>query len=162
MKRVYWSVPAAVAAAAIALTASPASASTQIHTDQISGVYGYGAYWDDANGHNMRGQVADTKADGNCAEVWLDFTTFPHQHHDAYMVYACGNGKKGWSPVFTLSEAQGSTINGFRMAVCRATTSTSRPTGCKVWNDSTEEGQATWPVMSYDAGTFSAYPAQNV
>ncbi|WP_419994449.1 hypothetical protein [Streptomyces boninensis] len=88
----------------------------------------------------------DSKADGYCAETWVDYTTSPHRHYDPYLVFACGNGKAGYGPEFTTNHDN---PNGFRMAVCKARTRNSKPEGCKLWNTDNNFAVEAWQHGKY-------------
>ncbi|GAA3820360.1 hypothetical protein [Streptomyces chiangmaiensis] len=133
-----------------------AAASHQQHTMSTTGVYGIGQYTQSGTGYTLQAYVHDTVADGYCAEVWLDFTTDPHEHHGPLMTYACGKNVDGWGAT-RHANSPNHRIKSFRMAVCRAhkpwarypsQNQISRPVGCKEWNNSNAAG---WAVLAWKA-----------
>jgi hypothetical protein len=62
---------AGVIVLAVPALATPAH---QQHTMSGRGVYGIGQYTQRGSGYNLQAYVHDTRRDGYCAEVWLDFT----------------------------------------------------------------------------------------
>lgn len=125
--------------AALLATAAPASAD-QFWSDSISGAYGSARYDDGLRTSWLRGYSWDNARDGWCAETWLDFTTRPHKHFDAYAIRACGNQSGGWGKTHTKRSVY---INGVRAALCRYQPSTAR-----------RECTASWPHDSVRSGTF--------
>jgi hypothetical protein len=147
-------------AAQLASAASPAH---QQHTMSITGAYAIGQYTRNGTGYDLQAYVHDTKPDGYCAQVWLDFTTFPHEHHGPLMTYACGNNVRGWGANRHANSPQHK-IKSFRMAVCRAKepwvryssgNQVSRPVGCRAW----PSGQsADWAVHAWRASDLKITP----
>ncbi|MFL6142173.1 MAG: hypothetical protein ACJ72N_09965 [Labedaea sp.] len=134
---------AAVAAVMLMGQVASASPAHQQHTMSAAGVYGIGQYTQRGSGYDLQAYVHDTRADGYCAEVWLDFTTDPHEHHGPLMTYACGNGSDGWG-VTRHANSPDHKIKSFRMAICRAkkpavryspSNQVSRPVDCHEWNN---------------------------
>jgi hypothetical protein len=130
-----------------------------------TGVYGIGHYTQSGTGYTLQAYVHDTKSDGYCAEVWLDFTTDPHEHHGALMTYACGTGVDGWGAT-RYATSKSHRIKSFRMAVCRAknpsvryskSNQVSRPVGCKEWNSSRAAG---WAVLAWQANDLKITAAR--
>jgi hypothetical protein len=128
----------------------------QQHTMSIPGAYGIGQYTQRGSGYDLQAYVHDTKRDGLCAEVWLDFTTDPHQHHGPLMTYACGKGVDGWGATRHANSSRHQ-IKSFRMAICRArkpsvryssANQVSRPLGCREWNNHNAAG---WAVLAWRA-----------
>lgn len=149
---------AATAAFSVPALAPPASATAahQQHTMSATGVYGIGQYTQSGTGYTLQAYAHDTKADGYCAEVWLDFTTDPHEHHGPLMTYACGTGVDGWGAT-RHANSPSHKIKSFRMAVCRAKkpavrypsgNQVSRPVDCKEWNNSQPVG---WAAVAWKA-----------
>ncbi|WP_019634671.1 hypothetical protein [Actinomadura atramentaria] len=153
---------AIVLGAAAALVVTPpassalASAPRQQHTMSATGVYGIGLYAQQGTGYTLQAYVHDTKSDGYCAEVWLDFTTDPHEHHGPLMTYACGTGVDGWGSTRHAVSSKHK-IKSFRMAICRAKkpwvryskkNQVSRPVNCKEWNNRNAKG---WAVLAWQA-----------
>jgi hypothetical protein len=142
--------------AAAPLAMSARTAPRQQHTMSVPGAYGIGQYTQRGSGYNLQAYVHDTKRDGACAEVWLDFTTDPHEHHGPLMTYACGKGVDGWGAT-RHANSSGHRITSFRMAICRArkpavryshSNQVSRPTGCREWNNHNAPG---WAVLAWRA-----------
>jgi hypothetical protein len=155
-------VAGAVAILGAAVLATPDSARTsaisphQQHTMSGTGVYGIGQYTQRGSGYNLQAYVHDTRRDGYCAEVWLDFTTDPHEHHGPLMTYACGKGVDGWGATRHANSSR-HRIRSFRMAICRAKkpavryssrNRVSRPVGCREWNNRNASG---WAVLAWQA-----------
>jgi hypothetical protein len=147
---------AASVLAAAPLARSAGTAPHQQHTMSIAGAYGIGQYTQRGSGYNLQAYVHDTKRDGVCAEVWLDFTTDPHQHHGPLMTYACGNGVDGWGATRHANSSHHE-IRSFRMAICRASkpsvryprgNQVSRPVDCREWNNRNAAG---WAVLAWRA-----------
>ena len=91
----------------------------------------------------LRGFVRDTDpADGQCAEIWMDFTTRPHHHFDAYVVRIC-SGRAGWGRYNKAGSRWGWRINGARTAAC-------------TWSPASGKRKCTqqWAHDSVKAGTF--------
>ncbi|KAF4405930.1 hypothetical protein [Streptomyces lycii] len=107
----------------------------------IGGAYGIASYYTESGAKKMNGYVHDTLADGHCAMLWMDFTTNPHQHHDAQAYIACGNGNQDWGVARSSTD---SNINGIRTAVCITGVH-----GCYDQNGNQQE----WPYVSWDAKT---------
>ncbi|MEV5710766.1 hypothetical protein [Actinoallomurus sp. NPDC052274] len=142
----------------VPVLARPASAAAahQQHTMSTTGVYGIGQYTQAGTGYTLQAYAHDTKSDGYCAEVWLDFRTDPREHHGPLMTYACGTGVAGWGTTRHANSPKHK-IKSFRMAVCRAkkpwvryskSNQVSRPVGCKEWNNSRAAG---WAVVAWKA-----------
>jgi hypothetical protein len=136
-------VGAAILAAVSTGQAASASPAHQQHTMSATGVYGIGQYTQRGSGYDLQAYVHDTRADGYCAEVWLDFTTDPHEHHGPLMTYACGSGKQGWG-VTRHATSSSHKIKSFRMAICLAKkpavrysshNQVSKPVNCHEWNN---------------------------
>lgn len=111
------------------------------------GVYGAGASGqvildDGLFGAGLMGWVEDTAADGACAEVWMDFSTRPHHHFDAYAVRVCGRGFGGWGRYNKAKGRSGWTIHGVRTAACT------------YWPNGTRKCTQRWPHLSVQARTF--------
>lgn len=152
-----------LASLAVPVLAPPASAAADLpaaahqqHAMSTTGAYGIGQYTQGGTGYTLRAYVHDTKKDGYCAEVWLDFTTDPHEHHGPLMTYVCGAGADGWGAT-RHANSPGHEIKSFRMAVCRAKrpavrypggNQVSRPVGCREWNNSRAAG---WAVVAWKA-----------
>jgi len=96
-----------------------AAAAHQTHRMSAPGVTGRGNYTRNGTDYVLRGYATDTAKDGYCAEVWLDFTTSPHEHHGSLMTYACGNGAHGWGDTRHATSPDHK-IKSFRMAICLA------------------------------------------
>jgi hypothetical protein len=132
---------------------SSARSPHQQHTMSGTGVYGIGQYTQRGGGYDLQAYVHDTKRDGYCAEIWLDFTTDPHEHHGALMTYACGNGVDGWGATRHANSPRHK-ITSFRMAICRArkpysrANEVSRPVGCREWNNRNAPG---WALLAWRA-----------
>jgi hypothetical protein len=146
---------AALSVPTLTLSASAAAAHQQ-HAMSATGAYGIGQYTQSGTGYTLQAYAHDTKADGYCAEVWLDFTTDPHEHHGPLMTYACGTGVDGWGATRHATSTS-HRIKSFRMAVCRAKkpyvryssgNTVSRPVNCKEWNNSQPAG---WAVVAWRA-----------
>lgn len=88
--------------------------------------------------------MKDTVADGACAELWMDFTTRPHHHHDAYVVRTCGRDRSGWGRYHKVLDPR---IHGVRAAVC---TYGSHGTGWPPERLCSDQ----WPHQSARAGTY--------
>lgn len=131
------SLPLAVVGVLLGATAAQASDQTMV----TPGAYGLARYYTENGLQKMNGYVHDTAADGHCAMLWMDFTTFPHNHHDAQAYIACGSGNEAWGVARTSTD---STINGIRAAVCITAVH-----GCYDQNGDIQ----SWPYTSWDAGT---------
>ncbi|MEA2245395.1 MAG: hypothetical protein QOD24_4951 [Solirubrobacteraceae bacterium] len=152
--------------AVLAVLAAPglsASSPRQQHVMSGTGVYGIGQYTQRGSGYDLQAYVHDTKSDGYCAEVWLDFTTDPHEHHGPLMTYACGKGVKGWGAT-RHANSPSHKIRSFRMAICRAKkpyiryssrNQVSRPVGCREWNNHNRPG---WALLAWQANDAKITP----
>lgn len=134
-------ITAALTVGTLVGTAGPASARERIWLSG-TGVAGEVIFDDGWSKAGLQGWVKDTAADGRCAEVWMDFTTWPHQHHDAYVVRSCGSGHAGWGRYNKVDDWR---IRGVRTAACTYWP----PAGTR------NCGSATWPHASADAGTYN-------
>lgn len=111
--------PLLVGLVAAIFAASPTSASARERTDVAGvGVAGEVVFDDGRFSAGLQGWVKDTSADRACAEVWMDFTTRPHHHFDAFAVRICGSGRSGWGTYNKAGRRWGWTVRGFRTAVC--------------------------------------------
>ncbi|WP_369202874.1 hypothetical protein [Streptomyces sp. PU-14G] len=114
---------------------------------EIPGAYGIARYYTEDGGKTklMNGYVHDTAGDGHCAMLWMDFTTDPHEHHDAQAYIACGKGDDAWG---VARHSTDSNIKGIRAAVCITGVH-----GC--YN---QEGERSdWPYTSWNAKTCAWY-----
>jgi hypothetical protein len=127
--------------AAIVLTvpaALPAHATVRTKTATITGASGQAQYDPDARTSWFNGWIKDTRADGWCAEVWIDWTGSP-SHHDAKTYQVCGYGNSGWGIRRTTTDVL---VSSVRVAVCK-------------WNSSAQRScGATWPFDALNAGTY--------
>lgn len=142
-----------------AIPSASASSSHQQHSMSTTGVYGIGQYTQSGTGYTLQAYVHDTSGDGYCAEVWLDFTTDPHEHHGPLMTYACGKNADGWGATRRANSPH-HRIKSFRMAVCRAhkpnvryssRNQVSYPVSCKEWNNSRAAG---WAAVAWKANDY--------
>jgi hypothetical protein len=138
---------------------APATPAHQQHSMSATGVSGTGHYTQNGTDYVLQAFAHDTAADGYCAEVWLDFTTNPHEHHGPLLTYACGNGAQGLGDTRHASSPDHK-IKSFRMAICRShhpgqrfalrnpDNGASRPVNCHVWPTSQP---ADWAVTAWRA-----------
>lgn len=133
-------IVAALTVGTLVGTAGTASARERIEVNG-NGVAGEVIFDDGWSKAGLQGWVEDTVADGRCAEVWMDFTTWPHNHHDAYVVRSCGSGHAGWGRYNKVDDWR---IRGVRTAACTYLP----PSGTR------DCGTATWPDASVRAGTY--------
>ena len=112
----YIAIVVLTAMATIAGSAAPANAGESVKV-RGKGVTGVVRFKDGTvkSVSSLQAKVQDAASDSACAEVWMDFTTFPHEHFDAYAVRICGNGRSGWGRVNKQSDWR---IHGFRTAAC--------------------------------------------
>ncbi len=132
----------ALAASMNASSAVSASAREQ-HTVKGTGVLGHVTLDDGHLGAGLQGWVKDTASDGACAELWMDFTTKPHHHFDAYAIRTCGPGKNGLGRYNKVRGKWGWTIRGVRTAACT------------YWPNGTRKCTRQWPYDSARANTFN-------
>ena len=112
----------------------------------MPGAYGIGLYGVSGETRYIQAYIHDTAGDGKCAELWLDFRTEPHEHFDALRTVACGHERSGWGYKYTSTDGR---IDGFRVAIC-----TSRDNGVGRVCHNPNGTRATWPIESYNAGTY--------
>jgi hypothetical protein len=132
--------------ATVADTAAAARGGQQERRLSVPGAYGIGLYGVTGDTNYIQGYIHDTAGDGKCAELWLDFQTFPHEHFDALMTVACGHERSGWGFKDTSTDWR---INGFRVAVC-----TSGELGAGRVCQDQNGTRVSWPIRSYNAGTY--------
>jgi hypothetical protein len=126
-----------------ALTVGAGSASArERYTVNGAGVSGKVIFDDGRFSAGLQGWVKDTSSDSACAELWMDFTTHPHHHFDAYVVRICGNGRAGWGRYNKAPGPWAVTINGVRTAVCTYA------------QNGTRKCSQQWAHDSARAGTF--------
>lgn len=121
------------------LTAAPAQAVVRERSASITGASGTAQYDADAITSWFNGWVKDTRADGRCAELWVDWTGAA-THKDAKVYQVCGYGNSGWGHRRTTTDPL---VSGVRVAACRFNPSTAAR-ACAV----------TWPLDSLRAGTY--------
>jgi hypothetical protein len=126
-----------------ALTVGASSASArERYTVNGTGVSARVIFDDGRLSAGLQGWVKDTSSDSACAELWMDFTTRPHHHFDAYVVRICGNGRAGWGRYIKARRPWAVTINGVRTAVCTYA------------QNGTRKCSQQWVHDSVRAGTF--------
>ncbi len=128
-------------ALAVVLAGATTAQADRNHYLSSTGVYGIASHYTENGAKKMNGYVRDTAADGHCAMLWMDFTTSPHNHHDAQAYIACGSGDEAWGVARSSTD---SSINGIRAAVC-----ISGVHGCYDQDNKSQE----WPYRSWDAKT---------
>ena len=128
-----------LAALVLMATALPAQATVRTKSAAITGASGQAQYDPDLAKSWFNGWVKDTRADGWCAEVWIDWTG-SSTHHDAKTYQVCGYNNNGWGRYrMTTTDSR---VTDVRVAVCK-------------WNSRAERScGATWPYDSLRAGTY--------
>jgi hypothetical protein len=138
MRRRFLIVPVLAALVLMVPAALPAHATVRVKTAVITGASGEAQYDPDAATSWFNGWIKDTRADGWCAEVWIDWTGSP-RHHDAKTYQVCGFGDSGWGHRRTTTDPL---VSSVRVAVCK-------------WNSSAQRScGASWPFDALRAGTY--------
>jgi hypothetical protein len=122
---------------AVLAAASPAYAATTHANWQ--GANGAVAYHIGIWTSTAQGTITDNTPPYFCAEVWFDWTTDPHRHHDAYAAQRCGGG----TGTGTVHRDGDPVINGIRVSICRLDSRTSKRS-CR----------DSWVYDSVKAGTY--------
>jgi hypothetical protein len=122
--RRHYFVALAVSAGALALTATPAfAAGNLVQKKTVDGPHGRTGIverYQSSSGGKVSNYVKFTAKDtdgagGKCTEVWVDYSTKPHEHWNPGVFVNCSGGTRSFSPALTNN---GKTIRGMGVVVC--------------------------------------------
>lgn len=95
-----------------------------------SGRSGSVSRYQESNGGKVSNWLSFTADDtdgpgGKCTEVWVDYSTKPHEHWNPGAFVNCSGGKRTFSPAMTNN---GKTIRGMGVVVCEVPNTSGRIT----------------------------------